>query len=261
MRVLMVLAFLLLSMSPAQAGWQKTVTKGGKTTVTGDPETMAKLEKENKSREAYDKEIAAAPRRQASDPIRVVFLSPLSGEERQKQNLEGLHQALINEFNGDPVIQIVKVDLPKRKHEMSRDESLNGLIQMANAKGKSGDVYVLDRVGAEDVYGIDKNTKKLATAKAFVYSAEMRSSFDPKVHTAKDMGSLFQNVQIVKNLAQKMSQVIKNDIGPTLPASAAVAEINKKYMNAGLKEQTGIEEGDDAKTVLKKLFKPRQPAK
>lgn len=46
-------------------------------------------------------------------------------------------------------------------------------------------------------------------------------------------------------------------LGPRLPAPAAVAEINKKHMAGGLREQAGIEPGDDAKTVLKKLFKPK----
>ncbi|TXH21798.1 MAG: hypothetical protein E6Q99_09540 [Elusimicrobia bacterium] len=46
-------------------------------------------------------------------------------------------------------------------------------------------------------------------------------------------------------------------LGPRLPAPAAVAEIDKKNTAGGLREQAGIEPGDDAKTVLKKLLKPK----
>lgn len=259
MKIILALAVLITAISPSEAAWKKTVTRGGKTTVTGDAETMARHEKDQKARAAYDKEIAAAPRRAAADPIRVVFVNPTDEKERKKQGLDKLHAALLAEFAGDPILKIQNVDLPAGKSAGSEATTLEGMIAAANQKGKSGDVYVYARVGSEDVYGISKTTKKLATAKALVYSAQMRPHHGTAVKDAKEMGSLFQNVQIVKNLAKKIGDTIKTEIGPTLPSSQAVAEINKKHMSASLREQTGIEEGDDAKTVLKKLFKPRQP--
>jgi hypothetical protein len=257
-RIFISMTLLLLIFNTVDAGWQKTVTKGGKTTVTGDSETMAKLEKDKKTGAAYRKEISRAPRRKSNDPIKVTFLSHLSEKERKEQKLDKIHAGLLKEFEGDPIIKVDRYYFKKGRNSISRDRSFTGLIQQANSSGKSADVYVLTSLGAEDAVGKNKKTGKLVATKALAYRAEIMSAYNSKVHKAKQRGTIFQNVKIVKDLANDINGTIKNKIGPDLPSPSAVAKINKKYRTASLREATGIEEGDDAKTILKKLFRPKK---
>jgi hypothetical protein len=257
-RVLLTITLLIIWFNPAEAAWKKTVTKGGETTVTGDPETMAQIEKDKKARAAYQKEISEAPRRNNNDPIKVIFLSHLSEKERKEQKLDKIHAGLLKEFEGDSVIITKRYNHIVDKYSVSRDRSLAGLIQQANKNGKSADVYVLTQLGTENALGKNKKTGKIVATKVLAYRAEIKSNYDSKVHKAKRKGTIFQNVQIVKDLAKDIRRIVKNKIGPELPSPSAVSEINKKYMTASIREQTGIEPGDDAKTILKKLFKPRK---
>ena len=257
-RIFLSMTLLVLVCSTADAGWTKTVTKGGKTTVTGDSETMAKMEKDKKTGDSYQNEISRAPRRQSSEPIKVTFLSQLSEKERKEQKLEKIHAGLLKEFEGDPIIKVARYDYKKERNSRSRDRSLTGLIQQANSRGKSADVYVLTSLGAENAVGRNKKNGKLVATQVLAYRAEIMSAYNTAVHKAKQKGTIFQNVKIVKDLSRDIKRTIKNDIGPDLPSPSAVARINKKYRTASLREATGIEEGDDAKTILKKLFRPKK---
>ncbi len=261
-RVLLVITLLIIGFSPVEAGWKKTVTMGGKTTVTGDPETMAKLEKEKKTKAAYQKEISEAPRRNANDPIRVTFLSHLSEKERKKQNLDKIHAALLKEFEGDPIIKATKFYANDDRYYKSHVPSISVLIKEAKRKGKSADVYVLTQLGSEDAIGRNRKTGKFVATKALAYRAEITPFYESKVHEAKRFGTIFQSVQMVNGLAKDIKRIVKYEIGPQLPSPSAVSEINKKYRSATLSKQQrqfadkyGIKPGDDPKAVLRKLFK------
>ncbi len=257
-RIFISMTLLVLIYSTGDAGWTKTVTKGGKTTVTGDSESMDKMEKDEKTRAAYRNEISSAPRRQSRDPIKVTFLSHLSEKERKEQKLDKIHAGLLKEFEGDPIIKVARYDYKKERNSISRDRSFTGLIQQAKSRGKSADVYVLTSLGAENAVGRNKKNGKLVATKVLAYRAEIMSAYNSTVHKAKQKGTIFQNVKIVKDLSKDIKQTIKNKIGPDLPSPSAVAKINKKYRTASLREATGIEEGDDAKTILKKLFRTKK---
>jgi len=258
MKKFLVAAISFLIALPSEGAWKKTVTKGGKTTVTGDAQTMADLEREKKMKAAYQKAIGEAPRRKSTDPIHVVFVYPSSKKERKKQKMDGLHRGLLKEFKGDPLLKVISVDLPRGKRAMGSDYKLPALIRDANKKGKSGDVYVLAHIGTEDAVGKNRKSGKLYATKALVYKATLQSAYDSKKRKVKEKGTVFQNVEIVKNLAKKITKVIKKDMGPNLPSREAVAKITNEHMLKGVRAQTGINEGDDTKTILKKLFSPRK---
>jgi len=238
---------------PLHAEWKKTVTKGGKTTVTGDAETMARHENQERARAAYEKDIASAPRRGPTDPIAVTLLTPVWDGEYRNENHERANQMLLNEFKNDPVLRVTQVTIPRATGRDSGADT--DLAAEASRRGKGGDVFVSTFLGTEAALGRKKDGKR-AVGQAIVYKARVFSPYAADGKEAKELGNLLQTTQMVKKLAVETRALIVNDLGPRLPAPAAVEEINKKHMTGGLGEQAGIEPGDDAKTVLKKLFKP-----
>lgn len=250
--LVLVLAFLMLA--PLHAGWKKTVTKGGKTTVTGDAETMAKHEQQQQARAAYQKEIAAAPRRSSGGPIRVTLLTPVWDGRNRNDNHERADQMLLNEFKNDPVLRVTLVTIPRNTGRDKADDDT--LAAEANRRGKGGDVFVSTFLGTEAALG-RKGDGKLAVGKAIAYKASVFSPYATPPVEAKELGNLLQTTQMVKTLAKKIRSIILEDLGPRLPSPAAVAEINKKHLGDGLRNEAGIQPGDDPKTVLKKLFKPK----
>ena len=251
----MFFAVLIFAMAtcPAHAAWKKTVTKGGKTTVTGDPETMAQVEKENQAKAAYQKDIAAAPRRAPTDPIRVTLLNPIWEGKERNENLERANKMLADELKADPLLQVTLADIPRKKGDRSDTDIL--IAEAAN-KRKAGDVYIHTALGTEAALG-RKADGKLAVGNAIAYKADVRSAYEPGVKDAKELGNILQTTQMVKALGKKLGDIIKNDIGPRLPSAKAVDEITKKHARSAFMQETGIEAGDDTKTMLKKMFKPR----
>jgi hypothetical protein len=216
----------------ADAAWKMKVTKGGQTTTTGDSETMEKHEQDEKAKAEHQKAIAAAPRRAATDPISVVIVA----EGKTDENLERANKMLADELKKDPLL---KVSLAKAR--------------------SGGEVYVVPFLGTEAALGRKANGK-MAVGNAIVYKADVTSAYEPGARNAKELGNLMQTGQMVKSLAVNIAKIVKTEIGPKLPSAAAVAEINKKHMKSSVMSQTGIEAGDDAKTMMKKLFKPRNKA-
>lgn len=239
---------------PLHAEWKKTVTKGGKTIVTGDAKTMARIEKHQQARAAYEKDIAAAPRRAAGDPIRVTLLTPVWDGRDRNDNHERANQMLMNEFKDDPVLRVTMVNIPRRSGRDRADDA--ALVEEASLRGKAGDVFVATQLGTEAALG-RKGNGKLAVGNAIAYKARVFSTFTPDSRDAKELGNLLQTTSMVKKLAGKIRAAVLNDLGPRLPAPAAVAEINKKHFGDGLRDEAEIAPGDDPKTVLKKLFKPK----
>jgi hypothetical protein len=247
-------ALLVLASNPAHAGWTRTVSHNGKTTVTGDSESMAQKDKQEALRADVQKAIAEAPKRQANDPIRVVFLHPKSGDN-SIQNQDKLQAALLDEFKNDPILRVFNADVPVESHTSA--PSLDALRAYAGSHGKGGDVYVLARPGTEDVIGRNKSTGKLAQGKAFAYKAESVSAYEPTRYHDKELGSIFDNVQITKALAAKIKITIKEKIAPGLPSPTAVAEIQKKFVPSGSQEQSTNQLSEDKKEMLRKLFQKR----
>lgn len=241
-------------LAPLHAEWKKTVTKGGKTTVTGDAKTMARVEKQKRARAAYEKDIAAAPRRAAGDPIRVTLLTPVWDGRDRNDNHERANQMLLSEFKNDPILRVTMVNIPRRS---GKDKSDDGaLAEEAALRGQGGDVFVATQWGTEAAIGRQGNGK-LAVGNAIAYKARVFSPFTPEAPDAKELGNLLQTTPMVKKLAGKIRAAILNDLGPRLPAPDAMAEINKKHFGAALSNEAGIAPGDDPKTVLKKLFKQK----
>lgn len=254
MKALFPVLMFALAAAPLSAGWKKTVTKGGKTTVTGDAETMAQVERENQAKAAYQKDLAAAPRRAPTDPIRVTLLNPVWDGKDKNDNLNRANQMLAAEFKDDSVIRIAVADIPRRS---GKDQaSVDVLVAEAVARRKAGDVYIHTMLGTEAALG-RKADGGVAVGNAIIYKAEVFSAYEPGARTAKELGNLFQTGQMVKNVAAKVGEIIKADLGPRLPSAKAVEEIHKKHTQSALEREAGIAPGDDAKTRLKKLFKPR----
>jgi hypothetical protein len=142
------------------------------------------------------------------------------------------------------------LDIPRRTGRDTADAAT--LIQIAGEKRKAGDVYLLPSLGTEAALGRRANGK-LAVGNAIVYKSDIRSAYDPGLVQVKELGNLLQTTQMVKNVAKKSGDVIKNDIGPRLPSAQAIRDINKRYFQSAL----GLSPGDDKKELLKKLFKSK----
>ena len=257
MRALIAMLILGFVAAPSHAGWKKTVTKGGKTTVTGDAETMARHEREKEARAAYDKEIAAAPRRAASDPIRVTLLNPVWNGKNKNDNHNRANKMLLDEFKNDPVLRVTMADIPRRTGKDQAD--VDTLVAEAKNRKKAGEVYIVTTLGTEAALGRTKDGKA-AVGNAIVYKADVYSAYEAGSRNVKELGNILQTTQMVKNVAKRVGEIVRNDIGPRLPSAEAVAEINKKHMRSALAAETGIEPGDDAKTIMKKLFAPKKRA-
>ena len=77
----------------------KTTGMDGKTTVKGDPESIARHEAQQKAQEDYASAIAAAPRRGAMDPIDVVLFEPSVSEDLKKAlNAQQASDAIVREL-------------------------------------------------------------------------------------------------------------------------------------------------------------------
>ena len=246
----------------ACAGGSWTVKKtglDGKTTVTGDPESLARHEAQQKAQADYASAIAAAPRRGATDPIEVVVFEPSVSEDLKKAlNAQQANDAIVRELSAEPLFRVKTVGSVKDSFGRP-PTSLDGYIQAASERGTAGDVYVWPHLMLEDAIG--KSGGKLVAAKAFTLKAEVVSAYGTGKKEPSARGTVFQNVQVLKEGSQRVRSAILQDLGPGLPSREAVASIQKSQRDAqmqALQQQAGINPEDDSGTRLRKLLMMNQ---
>jgi len=243
-----------------------TTTRGfdGKTTVrSSDPAEQARIDAAEREREAYAQAIAAAPRRSPQAPIHVaVFEATVADALAKSLDSRQLDESLLRELSADPLLRVVPVrGLPSSATRPGATDE--DRIAAALAKGVSPDVWILPHVLLEDAVGTSGG--KLVSVKAFTLRGDVLSAYGTGTSEPQAQGTIFQNVQVVKNAATKMRAAVVNELGPRLPDREAVAGIEKERrqkMAASIAEQAGIKPEDDASTRMRKLLgleKPQQP--
>lgn len=240
----------------------KTTGMDGKTTVKGDADSIARHEAKQKAQEDYASAIAAAPRRGAMDPIDVVVLEPSVSEDLKKAlNAQQASDTIVRELSAEPLFRVKKVGSVKDSFGRP-PTSVDAYIQAA---GSAGDVYVWPHLMLEDAIG--KSGGKLVAAKAFTLKAEVVSAYGTGRKEPSARGTVFQNVQVLKEGSQRVRSAILQDLGPGLPSREAVAAIQKSQRDAqmqAVQQQAGINPEDDAGTRLRKLLmmnQKQEPAK
>jgi hypothetical protein len=176
---------------------------------------MSALEEERIAR------IKEAPKRAANDPIRVV-IHGMEIEERlsQAQHTEGaIEEQFRKEFEADGIIRVVSPVASRGAEITQIFAALRGEApaQAASANPAS-DVEVFTRAYVEERAGYNKATKKLGKMAALVYEATIKSNYLPAELTVTEEGNVFRNDEVTKRFADKVKNVIKHQIGPTIPA-------------------------------------------
>ena len=219
--------------------WKSTTTVDGKTTVTGDEETMKKENaKQNYEADNIEK-IKKAEKRKPTDPITVALYRPTVAE-----NLKGsldaakMFEMISKEFANDPVIRLVDqktADAAQKQADDSNKHTINKQLPKVGA-----DVSVFTNVMASEEVGVSK-TGKLGKMVAIKFKANIVSHYLPEDrYDAEEAGNIFNNVQVVKAYAKKVCDIIKNK--PHIPGQA-------------YKQQSGDEKKKQFENVFKNLFK------
>jgi hypothetical protein len=161
--------------------------------------------------------IEQAPKRQPDDPIFVAMYDvELDEKLKQAQHSEGaVNQQIRGEFDKDPIIRLIGMDSMKDNDWAKLGKALGG--RSVN-EGPASDVNVVSRGYLKEVYGVDKKTGKPASMVAVVFEATITCNYLPATFTVSEEGNVLLNKQVSSRFADKIKYVIKNQIGPTIPA-------------------------------------------
>jgi hypothetical protein len=167
---------------------------------------------------ARQERIATAPKRDDSDPIRVILHEIVLSEDLQSaQHTEGAtdHQ-LRAQFDNDPILAMVP---PSAAHGNELTQAFRMLAgQTPEPAAPSADVEVVTVARLEKKVGINKATNKVGEYVAVVFESTITSNYLPAEYTVTEEGNVFRNVEVTERLAEKVKGVIKEKIGPTIPA-------------------------------------------
>jgi hypothetical protein len=161
--------------------------------------------------------IKAAPKRKPGAPILVALhKTELGPKLKESQHSEGaVFEEVYKNFRNDDVIRLVE----------SSKMQANEWGQLAKAwSGKStksapaADVEVRSKGYLKEKVGINKSTGKVGSMWVVVFEATVSSNYLPNTHTVTEEGNIFRNQEVTRRLTDKIKHVIKNEIGPSLPA-------------------------------------------
>jgi hypothetical protein len=200
------------------------IAKDGTVTIhdENDPKAQAimaqqeQMEKQKALEEERIERIRVAPKRNVDDPIFVALYDvELDDNLKQAQHSDGaVNQQIRSEFEKDPVIRLIGMDSLKQSDWEKLGKALGG---RSVDESPAADVDVVTRGYLKEVYG-DKKTGKPASMVAVVFEATITCNYLPAEYTVKEEGNVLLNTQVSNRFAEKVKQVIKNQIGPTIPA-------------------------------------------
>ncbi|MDF0674984.1 MAG: hypothetical protein P0120_11710 [Nitrospira sp.] len=152
-------------------------------------------------------QLGRAPKRQPSDPIYVSLVPPVLDPqmERAERTKGAVAEQIRSEFAADPIIKLI---------EENRNQS--GL--MKPHVRASADVEVLPKVSLKEAYGIDRKTGKPSKVLAVVFEATITSQVPSTTYNVSESGHALRTLEISKRFATQVKQVIREKIGPTIPA-------------------------------------------
>lgn len=195
----------------------------GKLTVYDPNDSRAKMMLGHEQRQkeaailnvAHIEKIRQAPKRKPNDPI-YLNIEPIQDEmglnDKQKKDMLEYFR---KQFENDPIIRLVG------KSGTGTNELRKALKSLsAGSTRPDADVNLVITVSTDTVYGLRKG--KLAEAKAMVFKAKITGNWIPAEQKAQEMGTLFEVPDATRKLSDKVKQLIKNEIGPTIPADRSL---------------------------------------
>ncbi|MDF0651972.1 MAG: hypothetical protein P0121_10960 [Nitrospira sp.] len=152
-------------------------------------------------------QLGRTPKRQPSDPIYVSLVPPVLDPQMEKaERTKGaVAEQIRSEFAADPIIKLI---------EENRNQS--GLMKPHVLA--SVDVEVSPKVSLKEAYGIDRKTGKPTKMLAVVFEATITSQVPPATYNVSESGHALRTLEISKRFASQVKQVIREKIGPTIPA-------------------------------------------
>jgi hypothetical protein len=205
------------------------IAKDGTVTIHDetDPKAQAIIAQQERMEQAKVLEaerierIEQAPKRNSNDPIFVALHDvELDDQLKQAQHSEGaVDKQIRGQFDKDPVIRLIGMDSMKKNEWAQLGKALSG---RSSNEGPAADVDVVSRGYLKEVYGFDKKTGKPASMVAVVFEATITSNYLPAEFTVTEEGNVLLNAQVSSRFVEKIKAVIKNQIGPTIPADRSL---------------------------------------
>jgi len=164
--------------------------------------------------------IKHAPKRKPSDPIFVYLnLVELDNTMAQAEKPKGaIFEQIKKEFENDPIIRLVS------KNKMKQGKTtgaINAMKGSSSDKAPGADVEISIRCFSKEVYG--KNSKgKPASAPGVAFEAVVICNYIPADYKASESGHILKNVEVTRKLVDQIKNIIKNKIGPTIPANRSL---------------------------------------
>jgi hypothetical protein len=226
--------------------------KDGDIISTDDPEALAKADAAKKEREERRAALASAPKRGPGDPIQVaLFQTVMSDDLRKATTKDGVFPYLRKEFDNDPVIKALDqraVDRYAKDYDFRTGQYKNFSSLDRGTAFLPVDVYVESFAKIEEKVGINRTTRKVASAPFLVYTAKITSEYGGRVLEVTEEGYILANVEATRKFAEKIKAAIRDEIGPAIPKEAA-------RFRRGTEGMSG--ERIDVSEALRNLFKKK----
>jgi len=205
------------------------VNKDGSAVIHDETDPMAqqyltekrRAEQARLDEDSRQERIRNAKKRNTADPIYVALLpTELGANLASAQHSEGaVYEQIRKEFKDDPVIRLVSnEDLRKREWTQIGKALTGGSSSMVPA----ADITVRSNGDLKEVVGISRKTGKPAKGVQIVLEANISSNFLPAEYSVKETGNVFNNVEMTRKFAAQIKEIIKNRIGPEIPADRSL---------------------------------------
>lgn len=168
---------------------------------------QARAEDVNAKLSEQHAQLGLDPKRQPDDLI-YVDLAPTvldDNMQRAERSKGVVEEQLRREFVGDPVIRLTDED---------RDRS--GLLKPRMRTNTV--IEVLPKVSLREAYGIDRKTGKRSKMLAVIFEATIVSKTPPATYMVSESGHVLKNVEVSRRFAKQVKQLIREKIGPGIPA-------------------------------------------
>ena len=184
-------------------------------------QAKANVEKSKAADAARVEAIMGAEKRHPHDPIRVALYDIELGPklEKAQHSDRAVAEEVLKNFESDDLIQLVTADQVKNRDLAEVVAMYSG---KSSKKAPPSDVNVISKAYLKEVYGINKGTGKPDSAWYVVFEATIVCNYLPAVYTVSEEGNMFQNEAVTRRFAEKIMNVIKSDIGPTIPADRSM---------------------------------------
>lgn len=210
----MVIPFLLGLVSCGHMVKTTRIENGREVTVYTSQAGLEKMKKEDEAKAKQIEAYRQAKKRQPTDPIIVaLYEAEVPVELAKATDKEKLNREIRKHFQKDSVIQLVG----RKKLE----SALSWQMKATRDKlpYKNADVSVFPAVTAKEKYGVNRRTGKLGSAPVLIFKADVISHYYPEDrYESEKMGHIFHNAKVAKQFAADIKRIIKNKIGPNIPA-------------------------------------------